>query len=311
MSEVKPAEAAENTDPTQGGKETVPDFQAANKRAMKEAAKANAVTCSNTKLVACMDSLGFPSDCKPAEHVATGNVVREFLIQARSLDPVFAHLRIHIVRDYETGKLEATEPMHPLCVAMRGMHNYDRLQDMQKQGAVMNLRSTAFIDPLKPEKGGQMTIYKRFAQMDPRSHFSAETVERDNLMLVAALGGVGIPVLSYDGVEGSRRYTLPRFGYALARMDGTLYLEDADSRLFDLAPTPQDPWALAICSVDPLHPVPLVYNALRSRIRLRELLGRKAPRLHVQDGDLQALITANYTGRVMERLTERFGVPPI
>lgn len=308
---VEEIKAAEHPDPAIDKMENAANASMMRSRATQEAAKANAVACSNTKLVACMDSLGFPSDCQPAQNITSGKTVREFMIQPRSLDPVFAHLRVDIARRYETGELEATEPMHPLCVAMCGQHNYDRLQDMQKQGAVMNLRTTALIDPLKPEKGGRMTKYKRCSQPDPRSHFSPETVERSNLMLVAALGGIGIPVLSYDGPEGDRRYVLPRFGYALHREDGTAYLEDAASPMFELAPTPQDPWSLAICGIDPLHPVSLVYNALRSRVKLRELLGRKAPRLHIQSGTLQAMLTAKFTGRVMEQLTERFGVPPL
>ena len=189
--------------------------------------------------------------------------------------------------------------MHPLCIAMRGQHNYDRILDMHK-GAIMNLRSIP---------GGRMTRYKRCSQPDPRSNFSPETIERSNLILVAALGGIGSPVLCFDGPEGSRRYWLPRFGYALFREDGTTYLEDAASPLFELAPTPQDPWALAVCFSDPLHPVAIAYNAVRSRIRLRDLLQHKKPRLLIQDGNLRAVITPNATGRVMGKISDRFGAP--
>lgn len=275
--------------------------QQAHSRAAQEASKANTIAISNTKLVACLDSFGFPSDCDPAQNVTSGKTVREFMVQPRSIDPVFAHLRLDIVRSFESGALEQEDPMHPLCVAMRGQHNYDRLQDMQQQGAVMNLRSIP---------GARMTIYRRCQQLDPLANFSPEKIQLTNLALAAALAGVGLPVLTYDGAEGHRRYTLPRFGYALQRADGTSCLEDA-TQLVSLAPTALDPYALLLAEHDPLHPVVIAYNAIRSRVKLRELLRRKAPRLHVQDGTLQAMLTANHTGRVMDELTHRFGVPPL
>jgi hypothetical protein len=274
-------------------------------RAAHEAAKANCVAINNTKLVASLDSLGFHSDCSPAENITTGKTVREFMVKPRSFDPVFAGLDISIARAWEASTLDA---MHPLSVAMRAQHNYDRIIDMH-HGAVMNLRSTALLDPLKPERGGQATLYKRATQPDPRSHFSAETFTLTNLALVAALAAVGIPVLSFEGVEGQRRYTLPRFGYALARADGTTYLEQGDNALFAVQPTSTDPWALAIAEIDPRHPVAIGYNAIRSRIRLRELLRKKAPHLHIQEAGLQALVTANHTGRVADQLAKRFGAP--
>ena len=311
--ESSKAEQPQNTAPSK--MEEAVSAGAARVRAAQEAAHANTVACSNTKLVACMDSLGFPSDCQPAQHVTTDKIVREFIIQPRSIDPAFRHLSIQILREYESGRLEDAMPMHPLCIAMRTMHNYDRLQDMQKQGVVMNLRATALIDPKKPEMGGRMTIYKRCPQPDPRCNFSPETVEKTNLMLVAALAGVGIPVLSYAGLDGARSYCLPRFGYTLLRDkehgEFEQYLEDAASPLYELAGIPQDPFALAICETDPLHPVAIGYNALRSRIRLRDLLNEKAPRLLIQDGSMQAMVTAEYKGRVMEQLHKRFGLPTI
>ena len=301
--------AEETKDPAIDKMESV-SASAARSLAANEAKKANTIACSNTKLVACLHALGFPSDCAPAENVTTRRVVREFMVQPRSVDPTFAHLRIDIARRFETGELQDTEPMHPLCIMMRAQHNYERVKDMHK-GAVMNLRSTAFVDPLKPEKGGRMTIYKRGVQPDPVSNFSPEKLPpENNLALVAALGGVGIPVLAFDGEEGRHRYILPRFGYALTRDDGTQFLEDG-LPLLALAHCREDPWRLALAERDPLHIVVLGYNAIRSRIYLRELLGLKKPRLHVQDGNLQAMLAGNFTGRVMDQLTERFGVPPI
>lgn len=274
-------------------------LESAQARARQEAGKANCIAISNTKLAASLDSLGFPSNCAPVESVNTGKVVREFMFQPRSIDPGFKHLSLGMVHAFESGTLEAATPMHPLCVAMRAQHNYDRIVDMH-HGAVMNLRS------IMP--GQCATKYKRAQQPSPRSHFSTETLEESNLCLVAALAGLGLPVLAFEGDEGSRRYTLPRFGYALNREDGTTYLEDAEL-LVGLAPTAQDPYQLALAETDPLHPVVIGYNALRSRVRLSNLLKAKKPRLLVEDGGLKAMVTVDYTGRVMDKITQRFGAP--
>jgi hypothetical protein len=277
----------------------------------KEVSKANTVSVTNTKLVAALDSLGFRSECTPVHDVSTGRNVREFIVRGPSLYPEFGHLRIDIVRAYLSGKLEAIEPMHPLCVAMRGQHNYDRVLDMQNQAQVMNLRSAALVRVGGQIVGGAMTTYRASRQQDLRTTFSPASTPKTSIALVAALGGVGLPVVDITGADASRTFWLPRFGYALTRLDGTTYLEDASDPKFEFDPTPQDPWRLALYVLDPRHPVSIAYNSIRSRVRLRDLLRGKPPRLHLKDGSLQAIVTHNYTGRVMEKLTQRFGSPPL
>lgn len=270
---------------------------------------ANQLSVSNTKLAACLAALGFQSDCKPLMDVTTEKTVREFRFNGlhdSARRPQFTNLSLACAKLWTDGELEETQPMHPLCVMMRAMHNYDRILDMHK-GAVMNLRSAALIDPEHPEKGGQMTVYKRGTQPDPRSNFSAETLHVEDLQLVAALAGVGIPALFITGSEGARVYTLPRHGYALTREDGTYYLADA-AQLSRRAPTPQDLRRLALEDTDPLHPVVLAYDALEARSVLKKLLQRRRPNLHIQDENLHSIITANSTGRVMDILTKRYGI---
>ena len=273
---------------------------------------ANQLSVSNTKLAACLAALGFQSNCKPLMDVATEKTVREFRftgVHDRERRPQFASLSITCAKHWTDGTLEQIEPMHPLCVMMRAMHNYDRLLDMHRD-VVMNLRSAALLDPQHPEKGGRMTVYKRGSQPDPRSNFSAETLRLDDLQLVAALAGVGIPVLSLEGAEGSRIYTVPRYGYALAREDGTHCLVDA-MELSLRAPTPQDPRRLALEDTDPLHPVVLAYDALTARSVLKKLLQRRRPNLHIQDGGMSAILTSQHTGRVMDILSQRYGLPSL
>lgn len=270
---------------------------------------ANQLSVSNTKLAACLAALGFQCDCKPLMDVATEKTVREFRftgLHDSQRRPQFAHLKITCAKHWTDGTLEASEPMHPLCVMMRAMHNYDRMLDMHR-GLVMNLRATALIDPAKPDQGGRMTIYKRAAQLDPRTHFSPEIFHSEDLQLVAALAGLGIPVLSFSGQDGARVYTLPRHGYTLTRADGTHYLEDAP-QLCRRSPTAADPRRLALEDTDPLHPLVLAYDALEARSVLKKLLQRRAPNLHLQDDNLHAIITGNTTGRVMDILKARYGI---
>lgn len=263
-----------------------------------DASLANTLSVSNTKLAACLVALGFQCDCKPLMDVATEKTAREFIFRGGSIRPAFAALKLPIAKQWQDKTLDL---MHPLAVMMRAMHNYDRLQDMQQQSAVMNLRAVA---------AGRMTEYRRHSQPDPVSNFSPARIPCDDLALAAALGGVGIPVLDYEGPEGSRRYWLPQHGYAIHRADGTPCLEDA-TQLMLRAPTLKDPRHLALEDRDPLHPVVLAYDALEARAVLKKLLQRRAPLLHLRDGDLRGIATANHTGRVMDQLTRRFGSPPL
>lgn len=260
---------------------------------------ANAISISNTKLAACLASLGFPCDCKPLHDVTTERNVREFLFQSRSVRPGFTHLSISIAKAYESGALAASDPMHPLCVMMRAQHNYDRILDMHK-GAVMNLRSVA---------GGRMTEYRRGSALDPDSKFLGR-VPCDDLALAAALAGVGLPVRDFEGPEGSRRYWLPRHGYAVLKADGQTLLEDAEI-LMRRSPTEADPLRLALEVTDAMHPVVLGYDALHSRAVLKELLLRRDPFLHIRSSRHHIVLSADHKGRVMDEITRRIGAPPL
>lgn len=262
-----------------------------------DASSANTLSVSNTQLAASLAALGFLCDCKPLHDVESGKTAREFIFRGGSCRPEFSTLPLTCAKEWKQGALDL---MHPLAVMMRAQHNYNRLQDMQKQAAVMNLRAVA---------GGRMTEYRRHTQPDPLTNFDATRLPCDDLDLAAALGGVGIPVLHYEGAEGSRRYWLPRHGYAIHREDGTTYIEDAE-RLMRRAPTPRDPRHLELEDRDAFHPVVLGYDALAARAVLKKLLTR-APLLHLKDGDLRGIVTANSTGRVMDLLTQRFGAPPL
>lgn len=260
----------------------------------------NAVAVSNTKLAACMAALGFPWKVEPIQHGGSGRLITQFMFSGCSVRPQFARYDAAIARQHDSGALQQREPMHPLCVMMRAQRNYDRLLDAQK-GTPIRLKSTA---------GGQMTGYAPGPENQMFQDPKLELVETDDLALAAALGGVGLPVIRIEGAAPRRRYILPRVGYVTLRADGTQKLEDARV-LAARAPTAQDPLRLAIEVADALHPVTLSYDALHARAILKSLLGKTTPLLLLQDGGLQALVSMNASGRVMDRATAHFKAPPV
>lgn len=255
---------------------------------------------SNTKLAASMLALGFPFTAELVQPSRSGAKLHtQFLFKGLSLRPEYAALQVTCALQWESGDLDKKEPMHPLCIMMRAHENYDRLLDWQNQGIPHSLRSVA---------GNQMHVYRRGTVQS----FPGGQLPLDDLALVAALGGVGIPVIQITGSPGMHLYTVPQFGYARTGLDGGLIEEDA-MRLADRAPTPADPLRLQIEDTDPTHPVVLMYDALHCRALLKKALSTTTPLLLIQEegSTLQALITMNASGRVMRRVDQHFKSPPI
>lgn len=261
----------------------------------------NTTVVSNTKLAACMGGLGFPSDCRPVQAVQGGQVVVEFVFTKPSIRPEFRHLHHTIASEYVSGELEARDPLHPLCWMMAGQHNYDRLCEMQDESTAMRL--------VVKKKGVPLTIYKPGPEQQGMIQRGvAEKI--DDLALTASVGVLGIPAIQIYGSPGSRLYGLPVAGYVLeGGKNGPQ--EHTTAQLIRRAPTAQDPLHLALEDEDPLHPVVLAYDGLHARAFLKRTLRNIKPLLMHQDGGLKALISSNFTGRVMEMLTERYGAPPI
>lgn len=275
------------------------------------AATANAVQITNTKLAACLVALGFPPELDWLHDVpekGDGKTVCEFRFRLPSVRPEYARLSPSIAADWQSGALEKADPMHPFCIMMRAQHNYDRIIEMHR-GAIMNLRSTAMIrigDIDLP----RMTIYRPGTQLDPASAFASEFIPEPDLALAAALGGIGLPVRDLQGTDRSRLYCIPRHGYIVHDHKGQPLIADA-AQLVQRAPTPADPRRLALEDTHPMHPVVIAYDALNARAVLKKLLETRAPNLHIRHGRFEVLITANHTGRVIDAIAERIGAPSL
>jgi hypothetical protein len=258
------------------------------------------VSVSNSKLASSLLALGFAFTAELVQSDKPGAALHtQFLFRGKSQRPEYQHISLTCVGLWESGTLDKTEPMHPLCIMMRADENYDRLQDWQQKGIQHSLRAVA---------DNQMLIYRR----GPLRDFQVEHFPLTDFALAACLGGVGIPVTKIEGEPGSRVYTLPRFGYARARPDGSLMLEDG-LELIRRAPTATDPLRLRLEDTDPTHPVVRMYDKLNCRALLREKLLTTTPLLLIQEEGTtrQALITMNSAGRVMKRVDNHFKSPPI
>lgn len=271
-------------------------------RARQGAVKgANLTVVQNTKLAACLGALGFPPDCRPVQDVNTGNVVVEFVFSKPTIRPEFRHLHHTIASEYASGELEAREPLHPLCVMMAGQHNYDRLCEAQDTGAAVRL--------VVKKKGVPLTIYKAGPEQQGMI-LRGVSDWIDDLALTASVGVVGIPKIGLQGITGQRLYGLPAAGYVLeGGAQGPV--EHVTARLIQRAPTAQDPLRLALEDQDPLHPVVLAYDGLHARAFLKKRLREVKPLLLHSDGGLKALVSADFTGRVMDELKARFGAPGV
>lgn len=253
---------------------------------------ANAFTTSHTKLAACLVALGFPWQHKVRHRQADGRDYITFLFGTRSTRSQFPVLDISCAQAWGKGTLDE---MHPLCVMMRALHNRERILDMHK-GAECHLVAVAAGHMTKlvpgPENPSILSI--------PRS------VQTDDLDLVSAIAGVGIPPTLITGSAPLHWYHLPRHGFTLKGDQGQPVMHDAH-HFMRRAPTAQDPQRLALEDEDPLHPVVLAYDALTVRAELQAIIRRSLPSLLIEDRGMQAEVSVNYTGRVMDKIARRFG----
>lgn len=261
---------------------------------MSENAKelSNCVSIRNTQLAASMAGLGFLWKSQPLMSADTGKVVTEFVISASSVRPGFTHLHVSIAAEWQSGRLEKTEPMHPLCVMMRGQHNYNRGLEMQR-GEPMRLMQAP---------GGMMTTYRPGPEMEALKQ--RPRVLTDDFALAMALGGVGLPVVDFAGAEGNRCYWLPVLGFTLKDSEGLACVHDARLLMQKVSAN-----HLAIQDVNPLHPVSLVYDALSARAQMKAQLAATTPLLVTENDGLLITTHPDYTGRIGDYLSSRLGAP--
>lgn len=271
----------------------------------KPAPAANITAITNSKMAACLLAMGFPWDLEVIHQDKTGQDVVQVLFKPHSVRPEYAGCTPALAAAWQKGELQIKAPMHPFCIMMRGQEIYDAQLTSQRQGEPHRLVSVC---------GGRMTVYRTGPESPTLvNQPDSACIRTDDYALACALGAAGIPIIRRHGPVGGRVYTLPHFGYLLTREDGSQYLEDA-RELSRRSPnaTAKDPLRLALEDHTPTHPVVLIYEALYARSVLKVQIQKAKPLLVLQgQGSLQALLTMNATGRVMEKTTAHFKSPPI
>lgn len=261
--------------------------------------KTNAFSTSHTRLAAALAAMGFPFTYRLRHFSDSGKDQVEFMFGTRSKRALFAEMTVQVATSWERGILQSTQPMHPLCVMMRANHNYDGLLDLQK-GRPQRLISVA---------GGQMTEFRPGCELPSILALPRDLVHAD-LSLTAALAGVGIPPVWISGTHPRHQYHLPRHGFTLKDATGLPIMHDA-LHLTRRSPLPDDPQHLSLEDEQPLHPVCLAYDVLTVRAELKALIMQATPSLVLVESGMQAEISMNYTGRVMQRVAARFGTVPV
>lgn len=261
--------------------------------------KTNAYSTSHTRLAACLAAMGFPFTYRVRHFADSGKDQVEFMFGMRSTRAAFAGMTVQVATSWERGILQTTQPMHPICVMMRANHNYDAVLDLQK-GRPLRLVSVA---------GGQMTELRPGAELPSITALPRDLVHQD-LGLTAALCGVGIPPIFITGAPPRHQYHLPRHGFTLKNEAGLPVMHDA-LHLTRRSPLPDDPLHLSLEDEQPLHPVCLAYDVLTVRTELKQIIMQAQPSLVLVESGMQAEISMNYTGRVMQRVAARFGTVPV
>lgn len=283
--------------------QTDPDQLAALQKAGAREAltKANLVSITNSKLAASMVALGFfDFTWQTTVDTATGGAVIDW--RFHGLSTRFPAMPLAIAKQWQSGDLQKLSPMHPLCIMMHAQHNYDRLGDMQR-GQPMRL-------VLVKGTAAQIEIYKQGPEQEAMK-LRGGVEPTEDFALAAACGLVGLPVLAFDGAEGSRRYWLPALGYELRDAAG-LPCVYAAADMLRRDPTKEDPLRLSLEVTSPLHAVVLGYDALYSRRCLKRLIpSRPSVLVTKSDCGKKALLMENFSGRIMDELARRFGSAPI
>jgi hypothetical protein len=260
------------------------------------------LTCvTDTRIAAALQVLQFPGETKAHYDVKKKKGLVEFHFGVRS--ERFPGMHISMIEQWRSGELAQKEPLHPFVVMMHAHTNYDALMDMQRTGRSYRLVITG--------EHRLLTVYREGPPHEAMKLRGAAEWSND-MALTAACGLVGLPVNDISGTAGAHSYGLPALGYEMlteARLPRIYAAADCLRR----APTSADPYRLSLEDTDPLHPVCLGYDVLHHRGKLKRHIEAIKPLLIAENaqGDLKAILAPNYTGRVMDALTRKFGAPPI
>lgn len=254
----------------------------------KASTKASAWSTNNTKLAAVFAALGFHIETRATE-------ILERKVSGRERFFVADHsTRLNLKRDFlrnawATGELAKADPLHPFLVGMAAVTNYERLLIMQSRGERYRLVTVP---------GGWEY---RQGEEDSRLMLARDLVQTTDLPLAAAMGAIGVPVVRFDGGQGSRRYVMPNQGLDTTQRASADLMRRAVAGKLDLA----------LESTEPQHPLCAAYQASYALGRLNaHMKGHyRCIVLKAPGSQKRALVTENATNRVMDKVQKHFGIP--
>jgi hypothetical protein len=170
------------------------------------------------------------------------------------------HVR-RLIKDLRSGELERELPEHPLIVCLAALHNRERILDWLKQGTRMRLA----VNP-----GGVMTyVAGEEPEFMKRTPVHEQSGTRD-LKMVAALGVLGIPLLRFEGLVGSRTFWVATQGH---------WLDGRRAHADELVRGLKDG---SLESENPEHRLLYAWQALLNRERLLDHLNREMELIQIR-----------------------------
>lgn len=192
----------------------------------------------DTRLASALGTLGVPIRLDSMIDERTGKSQTTFYLGMQSQDGgVFVPNTKALKDRYESKKLEAEEPEHPLLDGLRGMYNWSMILDAVNKGRFIRLARV---------KGTSRTVYVPGDSGFPGVEGHGQLLRTGDIKMVAALGVVGVPILRVEGGKGNRRFTLPcvgmRVGDESPRDAGTLMRQYREGEVAD----PEHPFLYAM-----------------------------------------------------------------
>ena len=164
-------------------------------------------TTIDTAEAAAFGTLGVTATLETTFIEAEGIRRTRFQLALQSLDGSVDTRRLRGL--WKTGRLEATEPAHPLLTILRAY---------QVRRAYLAIQSGGSRYRHLPVPGTREAVWTYAPGNEglPGCHGRGEVIRTDDLQAAAALSTVGLPLLMIeDGPRGRHFYHLPRYGPAL------------------------------------------------------------------------------------------------
>ena len=249
---------------------------------------------SDHKLGATLGYLGYPiTELRPTVHETTRKKHVQFLFESKSERfPSLPPLQ-ELLKQWRGGKIK--DPMHLMKVCERAHTNYDAVNRWQKESDRQRLH---------PDDSLRCYSYK--AGSPPLAKGSLKFI--DHLQLAAALGEIGLQIHEILGQGREHSYGLAPIGLPIVDSRGE-HMRYVLQDVIKLSPTREDPRRLALEVVEPMHPLVVAYNLLRSRAELKKQIDTMKASLLIEDGPRQALIGMNASGKTMDHVTDHFKAP--